>query len=84
MEEQLYLKHCPAIGWPDFRGAYMQALQEDEELHNYAELFYRMCKEQWLLEEAFRNRRDPLLLTPESSPLTTDRWEVLFNSPQLD
>ena len=59
MEEQLYLEHCPAIGWPDFREVYMQALQEDEELCDYAELFYRMHKEQWLLEEAFRSKRDP-------------------------
>ena len=62
----------------------MQVLQEDKELHDYAESFYRMCKEQWLLEEAFRSRRDPSLLNPESSPLTADRGEVLFNSPQLD
>ena len=84
MEEQLYPEHHPAIGWPDFREAYMQVLQEDEELHDYAESFYRMCEEQWLLEEAFRNRRDPSPLTPESSPSTANRGEVLFDSPQLD
>ena len=48
MEERLYLECCPAIGWPDFREAYMQALQEDEELCDHAELFYRMSEEQWL------------------------------------
>ena len=62
----------------------MQALQEDEELCNYAESFYQMHEEQWLLEEAFRNRRDPSPLTPELSPLTADRGEVLFNNLQLD
>ena len=84
MEEWLHLERHPAIGWPDFREVYMQALQEDEELHNYAESFYRMHEEQWLPEEALRSRRDPLLLTPESSPLTADGGEVLFNSLQLD
>ena len=80
----MYPECRPTIGWPDFREAYMQALQEDEELRDYAESFYRMRKEQWLLEEAFRSRRDPSPLTPELSPLTADRGEILFNSPQLD
>ena len=84
MEEQLYPECHPAIGWPDFREVYMQVLQEDEELHDYTGSFYRMREEQWLLEEAFRSRRDPWLLTPELSPLTADRGEVLFNSLQLD
>ena len=53
MEDRLYPECRPAIGWPDFREAYMQALQEDEESHDYVESFYRMRKEQWLLEEAF-------------------------------
>ena len=84
MEEWLHPEHHPAIGWPDFREAYMQALQEDEELHDYAESFYWMCQVQWLLEEAFRDRRDPSPLTPELSIFTADSREVLFNSLQLD
>ena len=40
MEEWLYLECCPSIGWPYFREVYMQVLQEDEELRNYAESFY--------------------------------------------
>lgn len=72
MEEQVYPKAHHCIGWPDFREAHMQAMNEDKKLCNYAESFYWMYEEQWMIEEAFRNLRVPSPLTPELVLLTKD------------
>ena len=80
MEEWLYPECCPAIGWPDFREAYMQALQEDEELCDYAESFYRMHKEQWCQADvtfscdnlSHREQTEPM---PQQYSDLESRWE---------
>ena len=80
----------PCIGWPQFREAYKQTLMEDESLLDHAESFYRKRQERWVIEEALEHQqRRPQEwgaspLTAESVPLSPEKAEVLFNSPQLD
>ena len=85
----MYPEYRPCIGWLQFREVYKQTLMEDESLLDHAES-YRMRQERWVVEEALeRQQRRPQEwgaspLTAGSVPLSLEKADVLFNSPQLD